>query len=1047
MPGVSSPLLVGRRDELAVLEAALAAAAAGKPSIVVIGGEAGVGKTRLLAEATRQAAESGTRILSGACLDMGHGGLPFAPLVEALRRFAQETSDAELDSLLGPARHEVGRLLPELALGLASTSDGTTAWPTAGARARLFELLLGMLDRAGQAAPTILVLEDIHWIDAATRDLLTFLAHNLSRERVMLVATHRTDRLGRQHPLPAYLAALEREPRVRRLRLGPLGLPETRLQLAAILGLDPPADLAERIHERAEGNPFFAEELLGAWLRDELSMPDTLRETLGSRLSGLSERAAHLVAAAAVAGRSSDERLLAAAADLEPGRFLEAIREVADREILLPEAGHSYRFRHALLQQVVLEGLLPAERRFLHQRFATVLESEPQLGDPSPAGAKAELAHHWASAELPIEALRASVEAGLAAEEVYAHAQALRHFERALELWSRVPPGERPDSVDRVGLLQHAAEAANLSGQVGRAIALVEEALAALDPEEESVRAAVLHSRLGYLRWAGGQGDEALAAHQEALRLLPPGASRERARILGGLGGALMGSGRYADSALVCQEAISCAREAGAPAEEARALNMLGSDLVALGQADEGLASLREAITLARRAGSADGLIVAYHNLSVTLALEDRYEEALATALEGRAEAPRLGLERRFGPDLLASAADMLYMLGRWDEADPASLEALALAPEGRPPVFGLALRSRLLTARGRVDEATEALTRTQAVERQDLDPDLAAYLALATAELAILEERLDDARAAVQEGLRRLDDSDFSVRLAAPLHALALRAEADRAENGRARRRGTEVGAARTAGEVHRKAVEAQPAPSNPSTVAFLDQARAEWARLLGRPESDLWSAVAERWERQSVPHQAAYARYRQAEALLRSGGGRSPAEEALRAAHRVAVQLGAGPLEAMIADLARRARVTLPEQPTEPAPSEARTAAPDGVTDGGPARPSGSPPRQAPTEELPTVHDLGLSPREIEVLSLVAAGRTNGQIAAELFISPKTAGVHVTHILDKLAVSNRVEAAMVAARLGLASAGPVEGRRSGDGPRSGTGTEGSRS
>ncbi|HEV8516478.1 MAG TPA: AAA family ATPase, partial [Candidatus Limnocylindrales bacterium] len=380
MSALSSPALVGRQEELLVLEAALAGAAAGEPALVVIGADAGAGKTRLVDEAGRRARSAGARLLSGTCLDIGQGGLPFGPVIEALRRFAQETSEEELVALLGPAQAEVHRLLPDIVAGTAgSDADGTDQPATAGARARLFELLLGLLGRAGETAPTLVVIEDVHWIDTASRGLLTFLAHNLSRERVLIVVTHRTDGIGRRHPLHEYLAELERHPRVRRLRLPPLRVEETERQLAAILGADPPIDLVGRIQEQAEGNPFYAEELLSAWQAGERVMPRSLRETLSGRLAALEAPAGRLVAAAAVAGRSSDERLLATVAELPPQAFLEALREAVDREILVPDEARGYRFRHALLRQAALDELLPAERRSLHARVAAVLDEDRSL--------------------------------------------------------------------------------------------------------------------------------------------------------------------------------------------------------------------------------------------------------------------------------------------------------------------------------------------------------------------------------------------------------------------------------------------------------------------------------------------------------------------------------------------------------------------------------------------------------------------------------------------------------------------------------------------
>jgi predicted ATPase len=225
---VSSQSFVGRAEELGLLAAALGRAGAGAPGIVLIAGEAGVGKTRLVDEFAAQAAAEGARVLAGGCIELGEGALPYAPIVEALRSLARGLDLAVLRSLAGPAHGLLAGLLPEL-------GDGQAEAVTGGSQARLFEVLLGLLGRLGEQAPVVLVVEDLHWADRSTRDLLAFLVRNLHAERVLLVATYRSDELHRRHPMRPFLAELARGGRAQRVDLAPFG----REELAALLAGTP----------------------------------------------------------------------------------------------------------------------------------------------------------------------------------------------------------------------------------------------------------------------------------------------------------------------------------------------------------------------------------------------------------------------------------------------------------------------------------------------------------------------------------------------------------------------------------------------------------------------------------------------------------------------------------------------------------------------------------------------------------------------------------------------------------------------------------------
>jgi DNA-binding CsgD family transcriptional regulator/tetratricopeptide (TPR) repeat protein len=998
----SSPIIVGRDVELARIERGLDIAGQGRPVVMLVRGEAGIGKSRLVREAIERARAGGSAILHGACLDLGGDGLPYLPFVEALRGLARETPPDLLRELLGPALPELSVLLPELgALGPAGSP--TTAAESAVDRARLFERILGFIGRLASQAPALAVVEDIQWIDPATRDLLTFLVRSVTTERIIAILTCRTDDLPPGHPVLAWMAEIGRAPGAARIDLGRLSRTDVVQQLQAITAGSVRDEVLDSVWQRSEGHPLFAEELLAT--ADDASgetMP-SLVDVLLARVATLDPETLAIVRTLAVAGRPVDERLIGPIVSRSEGEVGAGLREATTRGVLvaLPDGRHA--FRHELLREVVERELSAGERRTLHERFALELEANPDLADDSPAGATAELARHWSAANRPVQAHRAAIDAGAASDAVHAFADAQRLLERAIFLESVLPPDALPDLAERIDVRRRAAAAADLSGRFDRAIELIQDALALTDSVADPTLAGVLHARLGYLMWARGEGEAALVEHREAVRLVPADpASPERARVLGALGGALMGLGRWADSMPVCEEAIECAVEAEAVPEESRARNMLGSDLVELGQIEAGLAELRSSHRLAGSEPS-ELFVVTGFNLALNLLATDHLDEALDEASTSRTAARAGGLERRYGMELAALVGDILLRLGRWDDADRATAEGLALDQRGQGTAYLAAVRSRFLARRGALAEAQRRLA---AVDRGSLDPDTAVFFATVAAEASLLDRRPEEAAAAVDDGLARIGDIG-DVLWGMPLVGLGLRAVAELADVARANRDEAALVdvTARTA--VLRERFDALAGrATTPSARAWVATASAETSRIDGSTDPEPWSRAVAAWDAVPDPAEAAYARYRNVEAALRRTGIKADVATELVTAWRSAVQLGAAPLREEIEVLAQRARIKLGDaarDETDRAVAVAETPA----TYAGAAAGRGS------------TH--GLSAREIEVLRLVAAGRSNGEIAERLFITRKTAGVHVTHILDKLGVSNRVEAAMAAARLGL--------------------------
>ena len=547
----------------------------------------------------------------------------------------------------------------------------------------------------------MLVIEDLHWADRSTRDLLAFLVRNLRRERVLLVVTYRNDEPGQQR-LGSYLAELDRGGPVQRLELPRLDEAETGAQLVGILGTAPVAGLVEAVLARSQGNPFFTEELLAAVQAGSDKLPVTLHDLLRGRVDALSEPAGKVLAVVAVAGRPVSHELLAAVVGLDHQALIAALRATVASQLLVTAPGEGgYAVRHALLREVIDADLLPGERVRLHADLAQALTDRPELADGSPAMAAAERAAHWDAAGDPTRALPARVRAGLAADQAHAFPEAQRHYERALELWSQVLQPASLAGLDRVELLTRAAEAAGFAAQAQRALVLLTEALGQLDPEVDQVRAALLHMRLGDQSWVAGNEPACLAALADAVRLLPSGSSPERARVLAVYAQWLMLAGRYGDAIARAGEALAVARTVGARAEEGHALDILGSCTYDAQQ-------LVEARHILEEIGNGEGIARAYLNLSAVLSFDGREREALDNNRRGLAAARELGMERAMGSYLAADMALNLYYLGDWQESERVIGEALEREATAAPRLH--TVKGLLETGRGNYQAARQHL-------------------------------------------------------------------------------------------------------------------------------------------------------------------------------------------------------------------------------------------------------------------------------------------------------------------------------------------------
>jgi DNA-binding CsgD family transcriptional regulator/tetratricopeptide (TPR) repeat protein len=814
VPRVSSQTIVGREGPLRQLDDALAAT----PRIVLVTGEAGVGKTRLVQELEQRAGESGFLVLHGESIEFGGETFPFAPLAAALR-------DAG----------ELGALLPSGASGEYG-------------KARLCELVLDQLAGLG---PALLVLEDVHWADRSTRDFLAFLARRVRDERLAVVATYRSGELPRSHPLRRLLTELTRHPVVTRLDLSPLDRDAVALQLEAIAGGPVPARLAEELHARSGGNPFFVEELFAA-RRDDL-VPDTVADTVLARVQRLSPRAQRLLTVLAAAGGPVDPAVLEPSVpELGP-----ALREARDAGLLVGDVA----LRHGLIGEVVYGSLGPGERVELHRGLAEALAAS--------GASPARLADQWHRAGDRDAALAASLAAAGEAEAVYAYPEARVHLERALDL-----------SDDRVELLARAAQAARFDGDRDRALELAREALELL--EDDPSREARLCERLG--EYESFDDHAALAWYERALGLLPSGPSPERARLLAAQGHALMGLRRWQEARVCCEAALEQGHDTAGLT--------LGLVLAFLGDIEAGERAVRRALATAEGEDAAR----AHVHLGELLRLAGRHAAALDAMAAGERVAARLGMRGTFGHFMFVNAADDLLRLGRWDEAEARLLEAERLDLGVTAGAMRGATAGHLYALRGEAAAARRHLEAALELAGERLPGEFVVPIRSAWATLALAGGDPAEARRHVDAAFAAVGDERDPLYTPA-LHWLGARAAADLGEPDAAAALVADLDGLRT---------------PVPDALAHRATAEAELSRARGTPDPDLWHQAVEAWVELAEPYPAAYARLRAAEALLLAGR-RDGVGELLNAANATAVELGAHPLREHVRALAGRARLRL--------------------------------------------------------------------------------------------------------------------------------------
>ncbi len=1008
MPGrVVSRRFIGREAELARVVEAVTAAASGAATTVLVASSAGMGATRFLDEALDRVTgrPQPPVVLRG----QAHGPVdpPWAAVLDAIAPLLAQRPDAELDALLARDGRPILLGLPgmgERAMRVPGPRASDLADPERR-QPRALESLLRWLGRVAAERPIVIVLEDLHAADAATRSFATFVARIARDERICLVLTYQPDRLTREHPLRENLAVIEAglRPPVR-VDLAPLARREIAGLIEGIDGERPSASIVVLVAERSAGSPLVVEELVAA--RRELrsaTLTGSLADLVAARLVRRSPECRRVLRLLAPAERPMDRsRLARAAAEMEAeetrgqpprstslprrgagslGSDLAAgLAEALEHGFVRADGAERLSIRHELVARAVVADLLPTQRTRYRAALAVAFDDVPVVA-----------AAHWRAAHRLVEAREMALAAGRLALRVEAPQDALEALELGLDLSSvdgvraigdahpdagspEPAAGEGADGEAVLTIGQLAAEAAYAAMRPTRAVAYAESALSALSERRERMAYAVLQGRLGRYRVAAGDAAGATIALRKAAATAPPEPSIERARILALLAQERMIAGAFSDSERAASEALEIARDQGDEAEP-EAIHAMTTLAVVRAWGDdpeEGVRLLREAIERARELGLVEEWWRAGANMAVVLELLGRPGEAIDEAFRDMAEARAMDLDAVYANLLGGNVAGILVDVGRWPEARDLSLRALDWSPAGIPFVNAI-LNLVIVEIESEAGEEAGRLLGRVLVELEtggDFQFAVPAYQA--TASYAMWSGDLADARRAAERGWARVKGTEDWV-LMARMASTALEVESAIVAEALEKRRIGDVAASRErAGRILAEADNAvtQARPDDDGTgrgepEASIATARAFHARLQGRDDPAAWADLAGRWHELGDPYREARARWHQAEAIL--GGAtagasgsrtrtdarvvRADAREPLAAAVELALRLRARPLLRELRQLGGRALIQLPPEVdamlAEPAPAP---VGPRPVVSPGPIAEAATAPTPAP-------------------------------------------------------------------------------------------------
>ena len=978
-PGSVNTRFVGRRAESARLAALLDSP--GQPNgtnhALLLDGDAGVGKTRLLGELADTARARGWTVAVGHCLDFGDSALPYLPFSEVVGRLVDELPTEVVATVL-QAYPAVERLQPGRRMLPLTNGEPRDASRASLDRQELFEAVHALLAAAADRAPLLLVVEDAHWADQSTREMLSFLFVRAFVAPVVVVVSYRADDLHRRHPLRAQVGEWLRLRGVERLHLEPLEDGTVR-ELIAQLHPEPMAEdqLAEII-ARSEGNPFFVEELVGVTSGADRRLPDDLVGVLLARIDRLDEPTRQVVRAASAAGRRVSHAQLAAVSGVAEPALEEALRQAVETNVLVTQRA-SYAFRHALLAEATYDDLLPGERVRLHAAYADALR-QGRAG-----GTAAELARHARLAMDVETAIDASIRAGREAMSVGGPDEAARHFEQALQLLA--DPRRGPADLDLAQLLVDTAEALLASGHPMRADALLAEQLGRLPADAPpDWRPRLLAARAeAMVSTEPDEDPRAVAA--EAVRLLPPGASRVRAHVLAAQARILSAYGRFDEAQPAALEALALAEQFDLSVVASDALTTLGG-LKRFGPAEALRSAMNEAVERAAATGAVQAELRGRYLLGRSYEDRAEWDEAERWYRSVISKGGAAGLS--WAPyvfDARWQLTWLCWLRGRWDEV----LQLTDLRGQTPPRLSGLLLdllRLQVEFARGQRPVELPAMR-----EAWTLDGLIGIYACGLSIEEAGRDGNPSSAVDRYDEGVAVLSAiwyPGFGARIR--LAATAAGAVADNLPDASHQQRPALVEATdRLATEGHGVRDNYQDptgywGPEGQAWVIRLDaeRLRVHWLAGVDPPAAaelvSAWQETVRAFEAIGYVYETARSRAVLAE-ILRAAGDPSAADTQREVALASATALHATPLVVRL-----------------------------GGAETGP-----------PAAHRREIEPGGLTPRELEVLALLAAGRSNSEIGQHLFISRKTASVHVSNILAKLGAASRTEAVALARRRGL--------------------------
>jgi DNA-binding CsgD family transcriptional regulator/tetratricopeptide (TPR) repeat protein len=968
--------LVGRARELTMLRAAVRSAADGDPRAVLVAGEAGGGKTRLVRALLEDTQRPSGLVLRAQCVDLGDPGLPYLAMVDLVRAAqAVAGADPEVASVLDRLPVVVGLTEPNV------SHDGPV---DESRRLQLFDAMATLLAGLGRLrGPVVVTVEDLQWVDASSADFLRFLLSRMLSERLMVVATVRTDGLSARPRVRRLLSELARLPSVDRLDLEPFDAGEVAEYLARLDGGRADPEVATEVFRRTRGNPYYVQTLasaLGSTGSVDDAIPRALADLLVGRLDGLPDDTRTVVRCAAVAARPVPDRLLRQVVGLPDAVMDEAVR-VAVAEGLLRPDGAGYCFAHDLLRGAVYDDLLPGERARLHAAHAGALEAGT-TGSAPPA----EVAHHFTEAQDVPKALVWSVRAAEEAMRVLAPGEALQHLERALAEWPSVDDAPSLTGVSNGRLAVRAARAAGLAGEPSRAIEWAGRAIRLCDADEDGVGGVQARAELVRQLVEVDAAERSVRPAEEAVRLADSAGVDPRSAALAHvlLARALLAARRTDEARPQAERALAQARAVGASDLEVDALTTAAFlDEIA---GDRGAAAdrLGAALRLAQEEGELAAELRARFSLASLHYYNGDVSGSLPVLQAAMTRVTESGLRWSDpGVELRLLHAVALYVSGDLD----ASLKA-AQAPESHPPDVAAARLAAVscyaAVARG-LPDAERRLSGLRG--SWNADPQVALVAGGCEADRLVWEGDWTAAVAIAERAQTHLDDvAGEGMYGGLWLSALALAALADEASSCRQRRDEAGAAAAIRQGEVLMQRVGlivdggyGRPGAMGPEGEAWHARAVAEHARLLGEPAVELWQQALEAYGYGHVYEQAR-CRWRLAEAMI-AAGDRAGARTHAQVAADAAEQMRAVPLQRAVAATMTRAGLV--------------GAAATG--------------------------DAVLTGREREVLALVAEGLTNREVGKRLFISEKTASVHLSNLMAKLNVSSRTEAVTVAHRRGL--------------------------